>query len=227
MKFRNRAEAGRALATKLDHYSEFSNVVVLALPRGGVPVGYEVASHLKVPLEIFLVRKLGVPGHEEFAMGAIASGGIWFVNDDVVRQLGIPRQQIQKIVERERKELERRMEDYGDEFSGSDLRGQILIVVDDGLATGSTMRVAITALKQQHPEKIVVAVPVASASTCRELQTEVDEFVCLYSPEEFFAVGQWYEDFSQTTDDEVHELLTRSQSQLVSATTIPTWPSMF
>lgn len=209
--FRNRRDAGRLLAEQLSHYSTAPNVTVLALPRGGVPVGYEVATVLKVPLGIFLVRKLGVPGHEEFAMGAIASGGLWFVNNDVVRQLEISSQQIQRIVHREREELERRAEVYGPEFSENDVRGQIVILVDDGLATGSTMRAAVNALKQQQPERIIVAVPVASASTVEELQNEVDEVVCLEMPEQFHAVGNWYEDFSQTTDEEVRELLEKAR----------------
>lgn len=229
MKFKNRADAGQKLAQLLDHYSSCSNVIVLALPRGGVPVGYEVATHLKAPLEVFLVRKLGVPGHEEFAMGAIASGGIWFVNDEVVHQMGISRREIQTIVGRERLQLEERMKNYGDEFSGSNLHGKILIVVDDGLATGASMRVAVTALKLQHPEKIVAAVPVASASTCREFQLEVDELVCVQSPQDFYAVGQWYEDFSQTSDEEVRDLLSRARNELERdlQIPIPAWPGMF
>jgi putative phosphoribosyl transferase len=225
-RFKDRAEGGQALAEKLAHYSERSDVVVLALPRGGVPVGYEVAIRVKAPLEVFLVRKLGVPGHEEFAMGAIASGGLWFVNEEVVRQLGISRRQIQQIVDREEQEMERRMEVYGSEFSKAEVRGQVVILVDDGLATGSTMRAAVAALKQKHPQRIVVGVPVASAQTCEELHDEVDEIVCVNTPEDFYAVGQWYEDFSQTSDDEVRELLNRAKEQFEPAP-IPPWPAAF
>ncbi len=210
-RFRDRSEGGRVLAEKLRHYSNNPNVVVLALPRGGVPVGYEVARKLGAPLEIFLVRKLGVPGHQEFAMGAIASGGFWFVNPDVVERLGISPQEVQQVVEQETLELTRRMEAYGIESSSLRVRDRILILVDDGLATGSTMRAAIAALKRERPERIVVAVPVASASTCQELWSEADEVVCARTPEDFYAVGQWYEDFSQTSDDEVRELLQRAR----------------
>jgi putative phosphoribosyl transferase len=225
-RFKDRTEGGQALAEKLAHYSERSDVVVLALPRGGVPVGYEVATRVKAPLEVFLVRKLGVPGHEEFAMGAIASGGLWFVNEEVVRQLGISRRQIQQIVDREEQEMERRMEVYGPEFSKAEVRGQVVILVDDGLATGSTMRAAVAALKQKHPQRIVVGVPVASAQTCEELHGEVDEIICVNTPEDFYAVGQWYEDFSQTSDDEVRELLNRAKEQFEPAP-IPPWPAAF
>lgn len=226
-RFENRAAAGRILAEKLEHYSDRFDVIVFALPRGGVPVGYEVAKHLKAPLEIFLVRKLGVPGHEEFAMGAIASGGLWFVNDDVVKQLGITRQQIKQIVEREERELERREQLYGTEFSKAEVRRQTVILVDDGLATGSTMRAAVAALKQKHPDRIVVAIPVGSASTCDALEKEVDEIVCVQKPEEFQAVGQWYKDFSQTSDDEVRELLHRTRNRFEPAALSPVWPPGF
>jgi len=232
-RFKNRSNAGRALADKLEHYSQHyadrTNVTVLALPRGGVPVGYEVATKLKAPLDIFLVRKLGVPGHEEFAMGAIASGGLWFVNDEVVRQIGISRREIHQVVEREERELERRSHIYGDEFAKADVRGQIVILVDDGLATGSTMRAAVAAIKQKHPEKIVIGVPVAALSTCDELEREVDELVYLQTPPNFFAVGEWYEDFSQTSDDEVRELLERARAQFEpQLPAMPLlWPSIF
>jgi putative phosphoribosyl transferase len=226
-RFKNRREAGGSLAKKLEHYAGHYDVVVLALPRGGVPIGYEVATRLKAPLEIFLVRKLGVPGHEEFAMGAIASGGLWFVNDEVVRQIGITREQIKRIVEREEQELERRTENYGIEFSKGEVRGQTVILVDDGLATGSTMRAAVAALKQKHPGKVVVGVPVASPSTCEELEGEVDEMVCVQTPSHFYAVGEWYDDFSQTSDAEVRELLQRAKEQFEPASTTPTWPPGF
>lgn len=216
-RFQNRSEAGRLLAEKLQRYSDNPKVVVLALPRGGVPVGYEIATQLNVPLKIFLVRKLGVPGHEEFAMGAIASGGIWFVNEQIVRQLGISQQQVQQVIEQEERELERRVKAYGAEFSRIPVRDQIIILVDDGLATGATMRAAVAALKPQHPDRIIVAVPVASPSTCEELGHEVDEMICARTPEDFYAVGQWYEDFSQTSDDEVRELLRRAQAGVETA----------
>lgn len=224
-RFKNRTEAGQLLAQKLDHYHGRENVVVLALPRGGVPVGYEVAMKLKAPLEIFLVRKLGVPGHEEFAMGAIATGGLWFVKEEVVLQLGISREQIRRIVEHEEQELERRAEVYGAEFSKGEVGGQIAIVVDDGLATGSTMRAAVTALKQKRPEKLVVAVPVAPPSACEELEREVDEIVCVKRPEHFRAVGEWYEDFSQTSDEQVCELLERAKK--IQPAMSPLWPAGF
>ncbi len=225
-RFKNRREAGRNLANVLHNHADDVDVIVLALPRGGVPVGYEVAVQLKAPLEVFLVRKLGVPGHEEYAMGAIASGGIWFVNEDVVSKLGISRKEIQRIVEREQRELEHRMESYGREFSANDIRDRTVILVDDGLATGSTMRVAVKAVTQQHPKRIVVAVPVAPPSTLEELQREVDEVVCVHSPWDFNAVGQWYEDFSQTSDEEVKELLNRARAQMEPVPIAP-WPALF
>lgn len=212
-RFQDRTDAGKFLAQQLTQYSENPNVIVLALPRGGVPVGYEVAAALHAPLQVFLVRKLGVPGHEEFAMGAIASGGISFLNDEVVKRLGISRAQVQRVVDRETEELQRRAEVYDGEFSGHDVRGKIIILVDDGLATGSTMRAAITALKRQKPERIVVAVPVASPETCHELRAEADEVICARTPEDFQAVGQWYENFSQTSDEEVRELLQRARAE--------------
>jgi putative phosphoribosyl transferase len=227
VRFENRVEAGRALADKLERYADRFDVIVLALPRGGVPVGYEVAARLNAPLKVFLVRKLGVPGHEEFAMGAIASGGLWFVNDEVVKQLGISRQQIKLVVEREERELERREEIYGAEFSNAEVHGQTVVLVDDGLATGSTMRAAVAALKQKHPERIVVGVPVASPSTCDELEPEVDEIFCVQKPEYFRAVGEWYEDFSQTSDDEVRELLNRAKKNFKPAPMPPLWPAGF
>ncbi len=213
MHFRNRADAGRQLARKLGRYAGRGDVVVLALPRGGVPVGYEVAVELKAPLGIFLVRKLGIPWHEEFAIGAIASGGVWFINEEVVRQLGISRPQIRRIVEREEQELERRAEVYGREFSDFDVNGRTVILADDGLATGATMHAAVNALKQRKPKGIVVAVPVASESARKQLEGEVSELVCAHMPEEFYAVGQWYDDFSQTSDEEVRELLLRAKGR--------------
>ena len=205
--FRGRRDAGRVLATLLQHYRGRDDVIVLALPRGGVPVAYEVARTLGAPLDVFLVRKLGVPGHEEFAMGAIASGGVVVIDDDAVRGLGIPPPVIERVAEQEARELARRERAYRGDRAMPDIAGKTVILVDDGLATGSSMRAAIQALRRRGPARIVVAVPAAPESTCRELEAEVDEVVCATTPSPFFAVGQAYWDFSQTTDDEVRELL--------------------
>lgn len=221
-RFKNREEAGRELARALKQYAGHPDALVLALPRGGVPVAFEVATKLNLPLDIFLVRKLGVPGHEEFAMGAMASGGITFLNPEVVRQLRISRGEIKEVIERERGELERREEAYGRDRRMLDIRDRTLILIDDGLATGSTMKAAVKALREQSPRKIVVAVPVAPSSTCKEFEREADEMVCLLAPELFFAVGEWYEDFSQTTDDEVRDLLRRADLNL--RTGVPVTP---
>lgn len=210
-RFRDRREAGRMLSQKLLHFSDEPKVSVLALPRGGVPIGFEVSLRLNVPLRIFLVRKLGAPTNNEFAIGAIASGGIRFVNDEVVRTLKISLQQVEQIVEREERELERRSQLYGDEFTADGFTGQTFILVDDGLATGSTMRAAVTALKRECPARIVIAIPVASVSAFNELSQEVDEIVCLQTPERFQAVGEWYETFSQTTDEEVQKFLEKAR----------------
>jgi predicted phosphoribosyltransferase len=210
MLYRNRTEAGRYLASQLGDYADRPDVLVLALPRGGVPVAFEVASALKASLDIFLVRKLGVPGHEELAMGAIATGGIRVVNEEVVRYLKIPGEVIDAVAAEEQRELERRERLYRGERPAPDVSGKTVILVDDGLATGSTMRAAAAALREQHPARIVVGVPVSSPATCDEFRDEVDEIVCAVTPEPFHGVGQWYEDFSQTTDDEVRELLGRS-----------------
>jgi putative phosphoribosyl transferase len=210
MLFQDRYEAGRVLASRLMQYANQPDVVVLALPRGGVPVGYEVAKALHVPLDVFVVRKLGVPGHEELAMGAIASDGVRVLNEDLVRALGIPESLIDRIVEREQRELERREREYREGRPPLAVRGRTVILVDDGLATGSSMRVAATAVKQLQPARVIVAVPVASPATCAEFQSEVDQVVCAVTPEPFWAVGQWYEDFSQTSDEEVRELLRRA-----------------
>src|SRR5213082_4261775 len=206
--FHDRADAGRYLATKLQTYANRPDVLVLALPRGGVPVAFEVARALNAPLDVFVVRKLGVPGHEELAMGAIATGGVCVINEEVVRMLHIRREVIDAVAAREQRELERRERLYRDDRPPPDVNGCIVILVDDGLATGSTMLAAVEALRQQHPARLVVAVPVAAPSTCEEFRAEVDEIVCAITPEPFYAVGLWYEDFSQTTDDEVRELLT-------------------
>ncbi len=210
LRFHDRAEAGQLLAAKLSDYANRPDVLVLALPRGGVPVGYEVAKALTAPFDVFLVRKLGVPGHEELAMGAIASGGVLVLNEDVVDALRIPQQLIDLVAQREQQELERREQAYRADRPQPDVKGKTIILVDDGLATGSTMRAAIRALRECEPAKIIVAVPAASPDTCEAFRDEVDEIVCALTPEPFYAVGLWYEDFSQTTDEEVRDLLERS-----------------
>ncbi len=209
-RFPNRAEAGRLLALKLAAYAGREDVIVLALPRGGVPVGYEVARALRLPLDVFIVRKLGVPGFEELALGAIASGGVRVLNEDVLRALPNPDQLVDSVTRREMAEVQRREQSYRDDRPPLELRGRVAILVDDGLATGATMRAAVAALRQRGVARIVVAVPVGAAETCREFESEVDEAVCAISPEHFQAVGQYYDDFSQTTDEEVRELLARA-----------------
>jgi predicted phosphoribosyltransferase len=209
-RFRNRTDAGRQLAEKLAAYADRPDVLVLALPRGGVPVGYEVARALGAPFDVFLVRKLGVPGYEELAMGAVATGGVRVLNDEIVRGLGISEHEIDAVVARELQELARRERLYRGDRPSPDVAARTVILVDDGLATGATMRAAIEAVRQQQPARIVVAaVPTASPDTCEGLKAEADEVICVMTPEPFFAVGHWYEDFTQTTDDEVHELLAR------------------
>ncbi len=208
--FPNRAEAGRLLAEKLENYASRSDVVVLGLPRGGVPVAYEVALRLGAPLDVFVVRKLGVPGFEELAAGAIASGGVRVLNEDVVRALPNADQLIESVTEKETVELERREQTYRDGRPAPELRDRVVILVDDGLATGATMRAAVAALRQRGVAKIVVAAPVGAPDTCRELEQEADETICAITPEFFQAVGQYYEDFSQTSDEEVRELLSRA-----------------
>ena len=207
VRFRDRAEAGRALARALSHYAGRDDVVVLALPRGGVPVGHEVAKQLGAPLDVFLVRKLGVPGHEELAMGAIASGGVLVLDEGVLRRLGISEQQLQKTLAKELDQLRRREAAYRDGRRLPDLKGKTVILVDDGLATGASMQAAARAVRRHEPARIVIAVPVASRATCDKFRDEVDDVVCAITPVPFHAVGNWYEDFSQTTDDEVRELL--------------------
>jgi erythromycin esterase-like protein/predicted phosphoribosyltransferase len=207
--FRDRREAGRVLAEKLATYANRPDVLVLALPRGGVPVAYEVARALGAPLDVFVVRKLGVPGYEELAMGAVATGGVLVLNDQLVERLGIPEPMIDAIAARERQELARRERLYRGGRPPPDVRGRTVILVDDGLATGATMHAAIQALRQQHPARIVVAVPTASPETCEEMKAKADEVICAITPEPFHAVGRWYQDFSQTTDEEVGDLLAR------------------
>jgi putative phosphoribosyl transferase len=211
--YQDRLEAGRYLATLLQKYANRPDVIVLALPRGGVPVGYEVSKALHVPLDVFIVRKLGVPGHEELAMGAIATGGTIVLNNEVVNMLRIPHRVIDAVAAREETELQRREHLYRDDRPLPDVKGKTVILVDDGLATGSTMRAAIEALKQLHPAHIVVAVPVAALPTCQELSQQVDEVVCGHTPEPFYGVGYWYQDFSQTSDQEVHDLLAQAQHE--------------
>jgi putative phosphoribosyl transferase len=210
MLFRDRFDAGRALAAKLARYAGRPDVLVLALPRGGVPVGFEVARALNAPLDVFLVRKLGVPGREELAMGAIATGGVRVLNEEVVAALGIPDEQIDAVTAEEQEELERRAHEYRGDRPPPDVRGKVVILVDDGLATGSTMRAAVAALRRQGPARVVVGVPVGAAETCAEFRDEADEAVCARTPEPFYAVGLWYQDFSQTTDEEVRDLLERA-----------------
>ena len=206
-RFPNRREAGAELASKLVHYAGRRDTVVLALPRGGVPVAFEVARALDAPLDVFLVRKLGVPGHTELAMGAIASGGVRVLNDEVIRWYAIPDAVINEVARQEHAELERREREYRDGRAPIDLHERIAILVDDGLATGSSMRAAVQAARARAPARVVVAVPVGAASTCREFSSIADEIVCARMPEPFSAVGQWYEDFSQTSDEEVRALL--------------------
>ena len=205
--FRDRIEAGELLAERLGQYRDRDDVVVLALPRGGVPVAREVSHALGVPFDVYVVRKLGVPGHEELAMGAIATGGVRQVNRDVVDALGIPGNVIDAVAAREQNELERREREYRGNRVPLPLTSRTVILVDDGLATGSTMRAAVMAVRQQQPARVIVAVPVGAASTCADLATEADDVVCVRTPDPFVAVGLWYRDFTPTTDLEVRTLL--------------------
>ena len=208
--FHDRTEAGQLLAGKLAAYTNRADVIVLGFPRGGVPVAYEIARALNAPLDVFLVRKLGVPGHEEFAMGAIGTGGVRVLNDQTVRALRISDQVIEAVAVKEQRELDRRARLYRGDRPPPDLRGKTVILVDDGLATGATMLAAVNALRQQQAGRIVVAVPIAPPETCEPLRAEVDDIICAVTPEPFYAVGCWYEDFSQSTDEEVRDLLARS-----------------
>ncbi len=210
-RFRDRREGGRLLAGKLTADANRPDVLVLALPRGGVPVAYEVARALQAPLDVFLVRKLGVPGHEELAMGALATDGVPILNEEVVEALRIPGSIIDEVAAEELEELKRRERLYRGSRPPPDLRDRTVILVDDGLATGATMRAAIRALRQQQPARIVVAVPTASPYTCEALRAEVDEVVCAMTPRPFFSLGHWYDDFTQTTDEEVRRLLAQRQ----------------
>lgn len=207
--YRDRVEAGKLLAQRLSHYRDRDDVVVLALPRGGVPIAREVAHVLGVPFDVFMVRKLGVPGHEELAMGAIASGGTRLVNDDVVNAFGIPANVIDAVARNEQLELDRREQLYRGQRAPIGLTGKTVILVDDGLATGSTMRAAVMAVRQHQPARIIVAVPVGAPATCAELAREADDVVCVRTPDPFVAVGLWYRDFTPTSDHEVRSLLGR------------------
>lgn len=209
-RFKSREEAGKMLGQRLAAYAGRDDVLVLALPRGGVPVGYAVAQALDLQLDILLVRKLGVPGHEEYAMGAIASGGWSVLHRDVLNSLGITMAMVESVTRREAAELERRERLYRANRPPASLQGRTLILVDDGLATGASMQVALQAARAAKPARVIVAVPVAPPDTCRSLRGQADDIVCLQSPELFQAVGQWYERFDQTSDDEVIDLLDRA-----------------
>lgn len=211
-RFHDRHHAGRQLAEKLKSYANQPNLLVLGLPRGGVPVAYEVAHKLNAPLDVVLVRKLGLPGHEELAMGAIASGGTRVLNEQVLRMVSIDERTIDRVTEEEQRELERREIAYRGDRPKLNVRDRTVILVDDGLATGSTMRAAALALQKQDPARLIVAVPVAAAETCEEIRTEVDEVVCALTPESFHAVGLWYEHFPQISDEEVRILLAKRSS---------------
>jgi predicted phosphoribosyltransferase len=214
--FPNRAEAGRQLAEKLESYIGRDNVIVLGLPRGGVPVAYEVAKRLRAPLDVFIVRKLGVPGFEELAAGAIASGGVRVLNEEVVRAIPYASEAIEAVTAKETSELQRREQIYREGRPAPELRDKVVILVDDGLATGATMRAAVKALRQRRAAEIVVAVPVGPPDTCEELAREADEAICLSTPPFFQAVGQYYEDFSQTSDDDVRDLLARAAKDVAT-----------
>ncbi len=212
--FLDRYDAGQRLAAALSNYADQPNLLILALPRGGVPVAYEVARALHAPLDVFLVRKLGFPGHEELAMGAIATGGVRILDQQLIQMYGVPAELIERVTAAERREMERRERLYRDGRPPPDVRGRTVILIDDGLATGSTMRAAVEALREEGARKIMVAVPVAPLETCEALREEVDDILCAVTPEPFLAVGIWYADFGETTDDEVRELLTRAGRDL-------------
>ena len=211
-RFRDRREGGERLADMLRGYANRSDTIVLALPRGGVPVGFEVAESLRAPLDVFVVRKLGVPGQEELAMGALASGGMRVLDDELIRMAAVSGEDIERATVMASEELIRQDRRYRGGVPFPDVAGKTVILVDDGLATGSTMRAAVQALRPQHPTSIVVAVPVGAPETCEALRAVADNVVCVETPEPFHAVGLWYENFSQTTDDEVHALLDRARN---------------
>jgi putative phosphoribosyl transferase len=209
-RFRDRSQAGRALAEALSWLDGRDDLLVLGLPRGGVPVAFEVARALDAPLDVFVVRKLGLPGHEELAMGAIASGGVRVLNEPLIRELGVRDDELERVTAAEAEELERRERAYRGDRAPIDVTGRTVVLVDDGLATGATMRAAALAVREEGAASVVVAVPVASAQTCDEFREVVDHVVCALTPEPFYAVGLWYEDFSPTSDEEVRELLGRA-----------------
>lgn len=212
-RFLNRTDGGRHLASELVRFAGRDDVTVLGLPRGGVPVAYEIALALDAPLDVFVVRKLGLPGHEEFGIGAIASGGVRVVDDAVLRSYGVDAETLNRISERERLELERRERLYRDDRPFPSMQGRVVILADDGLATGSTMRAAVAALRSEAPREIIVAVPVGASETCAAMRHIADDVVCLETPEPFYAVGLWYQDFDQTDDEEVHDLLERAAAR--------------
>ncbi|KTD04655.1 phosphoribosyltransferase [Legionella feeleii] len=212
-KFSDRYEAGKVIATQLKDYANKPDVIVLALPRGGVPVGYEIAKALALPLDVFIVRKLGVPGHEELAMGAIATGGTTIFNEEIIDDLHISQSTIELILQSEREELKRREIRYRDNMPPPNLQGKTVILVDDGIATGATMRAAIKAILQHKPASIILAVPVIALSTYNEMSALVDKIIYSMKPLNFYAVGLWYDDFSQTTDSEVSDLLKESKKK--------------
>ncbi len=216
--YADRREAGRFLAQQLHQYANRDDVIVLALPRGGVPVAAEVADALNAPLDVFIVRKLGVPGHEELALGAIASGGIRVLNADVVRKVGLSDAQIERVTAQERQELQRRERTYRDDRPALSLKGRTVILVDDGVATGATMRAAVKALRELAPQRLIVAVPTAPPDVCRAFEGHADEVICAITPQPFGGVGAWYRDFAQTTDDEVRDLLRRAARRRDSST---------
>jgi putative phosphoribosyl transferase len=210
-KYLNRYTAGKALAIELEPYSNRSDIIVLALPRGGVPVAFEVAKTLLVPLDVFIVRKLGVPGHEELAMGAIAMGGITFFNEDIIKTFSLSKETINLVLNEELQELKRREKIYRGQKTFPVLKEKTIILIDDGIATGATLTAAIKALNQLKPAHIIVAVPVAEITTCKKIEALVSKLVCPFKTKDFYAVGQYYEDFSQTTDEEVSSLLEQAK----------------
>jgi putative phosphoribosyl transferase len=214
--FDDRGDAGRKLAQRLGEFSDREDVMVLALPRGGVAVGYEVANALHVPLEVFVVRKLGVPGCEELAMGAITGSGVRVLNDDVVHSFEISQETLDFVAERELEELRRRESEYREDRPIPEIEGKVVILVDDGLATGASMRAAVLDIRNHHPGKIVVAIPTGARGTCMDFKKIADEVICLSTPDPFFGVGAWYRDFTQLTDDQVKELLRRANEPVGS-----------
>lgn len=212
-RFQDRIEAGSLLASRLPRYANRTDVLVLGLPRGGIPVAAEVAKKLHAPLDVFVVRKLGVPGHRELAMGAIASGGIRVLNDSIIFHLRIPEDIIDAVTDEERQELQRREVAYRGDSPRPDIHGKTVILVDDGIATGSTIRAAVQAVREAQPRRVIIAVPVAPLSTCAELEKIADEVVTLIAPREFYAVGEWYEEFSQTSDEEVTRMLQEARGR--------------